>query len=165
MDESAAGFQIVGGAARWRYGWDFGVGAGGLARAVQLTSSMSKTHQIILIHADAASKPAPGAPCNGCGVCCLLEPCPLGVLLLGRRHGACVAVRWLDDVQQYRCGALSAPLDVLQTVLPRPLRRLARWLAPGLARLAQRWIAVGQGCDSTVEVPPLAARSGGSKIR
>lgn len=116
---------------------------------------MSKTHQVILIHPDAASKPAPGAPCNGCGVCCLLEPCPLGVALSGRRHGACVAVRWHDDVALYRCGALSEPVDILDQVLARPLRRLAPWLsstlAPTLARLAKRWIAAGQGCDSTVE--------------
>jgi hypothetical protein len=108
-------------------------------------------NQIILIHPDAPSKPAPGAPCNGCGVCCLLEPCPLGVVLSRRRRGACVAVRWHDELLQYRCGALIEPVDVWQRVLPRPLLGLAPWLAPGLARLAQRWIAAGQGCDSTVE--------------
>ena len=127
---------------------------------------MSKIRQLILIHPDAPFKPAPGAPCNGCGVCCLLEPCPLGVVLSGRRHGACVAVRWHDDVHQYRCGALSAPLNVLQNVLPRPLRRLAPWLAPGLARLANRWIAVGHGCDSSVEPDgPLAATDISSTMR
>ena len=112
---------------------------------------MTTTSEIILIHPDAASKPATGAPCNGCGVCCLLEPCPLGVVLSGRRHGACVAVRWHDDLQQYRCGALIEPLDVLHNALPLPMRRVAPWLSPGLARLARRWIAVGLGCDSTVE--------------
>ncbi|MDO8252492.1 MAG: hypothetical protein Q7T78_22615 [Rhodoferax sp.] len=124
---------------------------------------MSKIHHVILIHPNSAHKPAPGAPCNGCGVCCLLEPCPLGVLLSGRRHGACVAVRWRSDVHQYRCGALSEPADVLQHILPRSLKRLTPWLAPGLARLATRWIAVGQGCDSTVEATlseeqPVSAR-------
>ncbi|MEO8121740.1 MAG: hypothetical protein ABI606_20755 [Rhodoferax sp.] len=126
---------------------------------------MSKIRQVILIHPNAAPKPAPGAPCNGCGVCCLLEPCPLGVLLSGRRHGACVAVRWHIEVHQYRCGALSEPLDVLQHVLPKPMRRLAPHLAPGLARLAKRWIAVGQGCDSTVEAIPLEASPASPKIR
>lgn len=120
---------------------------------------MTKLRQVILIHPDAPSKPAPGAPCNGCGVCCLLEPCPLGVVLSGRRHGACVALRWHSDGHHYRCGALSASLEVLQRVLPRPMWRLAPWLSPSLARLAKRWIAVGQGCDSTVEpeVPPSAS--------
>ena len=41
------------------------------------------TGHLIRIHADAPAKPPVGAPCNGCGVCCLLEPCPLGVLLSG----------------------------------------------------------------------------------
>jgi hypothetical protein len=127
---------------------------------------MSTIRQFILIQAEAASKPAPGAPCNGCGVCCLLEPCPLGVVLSGRRHGACVALSWRTEANQYRCGALSEPVEVLQNVLPRPLRRLAPWLAPGLARLAKRWIAVGQGCDSTVEPDaPSAASDTSSTMR
>ena len=127
---------------------------------------MSKIHQVVLIHPDAASKPVPGAPCNGCGVCCLLEPCPLGVVLSGRRRGACIAVRWHSEAHQYRCGALSAPADVLQNVLPRPLRRLASLLSPGLARLAKRWIAVGQGCDSMVESDgPVAASETSSTMR
>jgi hypothetical protein len=50
--------------------------------------------RIIKIHPDAPPKPAVGAPCNGCGVCCLAEPCPLGVILSRRLKGACVALRW-----------------------------------------------------------------------
>ena len=112
---------------------------------------MFKPRHVILIHADAPLKPAAGASCNGCGVCCLLEPCPLGVLLSKRRHGACAAVRWHQERSCYRCGALSAPLEVLQHALPRPVWRVLPWLAPLLVRLATRWIAAGQGCDSTVE--------------
>lgn len=126
---------------------------------------MSKSRQVILIHPGAPPKPAPGAPCNGCGVCCLLEPCPLGVLLSRRRRGACVAVRWRSDVHQYRCGAVSEPVDVLQQLLPLSLRRLIPWLAPGLAHLATRWIAAGQGCDSTVEATVLDEQPVTSKIR
>lgn len=127
---------------------------------------MSKIHQVILIHPDAAPKPGPGAPCNGCGVCCLLEPCPLGMVLSARRHGACIAVRWHRDAHQYRCGALSEPEEVLHDLLPRPLRRLAPWLSSGLARLAKRWIAVGEGCDSTVELDgPVATSETSSTMR
>jgi hypothetical protein len=125
---------------------------------------MSKLRQIILIHPNAPTKPPAGAPCNGCGVCCLLEPCPLGAVLCGRRHGACVAVRWQSEAAQYRCGALCAPVEVLQQVLPRSLRRLATGLAPGLARLAQRWIAVGQGCDSSLEMSAVEAAPCDSEI-
>lgn len=113
---------------------------------------MPKTYQRILIHPDAATKPAPGAPCNGCGVCCLLEPCPLGVLLSRRRQGACVAVRWSESLHQYRCGALSAPQEVLHSVMPNALSALVPALSRALRLVAGRWIAVDQGCDSTLEL-------------
>lgn len=123
---------------------------------------MSKTYQRILIHPEAATKPAPGAPCNGCGVCCLLEPCPLGMVLSGRRHGACVAVRWSEPLRQYRCGALSAPQEVLKQVLPGALSVLVPGLSRALAFVAGRWIAVNLGCDSSLELQEprqrLAAR-------
>lgn len=117
---------------------------------------MPKTYQHILIHPDAASKPVPSAPCNGCGVCCLLEPCPLGMLLSRRRHGACVAVRWSDPLRQYRCGALSAPQDVLSGLLPPSFQACVPVFSWALAWVAGRWIAVNQGCDSRVELeePP-----------
>ena len=116
---------------------------------------MLNNRQVIHLHLDAAPQPLPGASCNGCGLCCLLEPCPLGVILSGRRHGACVAVCWHDDSHQYRCGALCEPAAVLQQVLPARLQRMAPWLAAGmapiLARWARRWIAAGQGCDSSLD--------------
>ena len=112
---------------------------------------MSRFSQTILIHAEAPAKPVPGAPCNGCGVCCLAEPCPLGVVLSGHRHGACKALRWSEASAIYRCGAISEPTDVLKQALPKPLHGLAPVVAPVLGRLARRWIAAGVGCDSTLE--------------
>lgn len=118
-----------------------------------------KPQIVVHIQPQAAPKPAPGAPCNGCGICCLSEPCPLGILLSRRRHGACVALRWDDATCQYRCGSLSDAAGVLQQALPRALH----WLAPVgrvlLARLGRRWIAAGIGCDSTLEVqgPPAGS--------
>lgn len=106
--------------------------------------------QIIHIQPLAPSKPAWGQPCNGCGVCCLVEPCPLGQLLSRRRHGACVALRWEAAGYLYRCGAMLTPTEVLQAAVPgRWLRVLLR---PLLRRLAGRWIAAGQGCDCSLEV-------------
>ena len=113
---------------------------------------MTNTYQRILIHPDAPSKPAQGASCNGCGVCCLMEPCPLGVLLSRRRSGACVAVRWSDPLRQYRCGALSEPKDILLSVMPWPFLARALGLSWALAFAARRWIAINQGCDSNVEL-------------
>lgn len=84
-----------------------------------------------LRHPDAPSKPPWGAPCNGCGLCCLAQPCPLGMVLSRRMHGACVALRWSEHQQRYLCTALAHPL----------------W-----GRLARRWIAAGIGCDAHVDV-------------
>jgi len=92
------------------------------------------------VHGDAPDKPAIGAPCNGCGVCCLAEPCPLGVLLSRRTTGACAALVWSEAESRYRCGALVEP------------ERYAGVLSPLLVSLARRWIAAGTGCDSTAEV-------------
>jgi hypothetical protein len=100
--------------------------------------------QVIHIHPRAPAMPALGAPCNGCGVCCLSAPCPLGMLLSGRRTGACAALHWDDGQARYLCGAISQPAVVLG---PR-----WRWAAPALGRLARRWIAAGVGCDATLQV-------------
>ncbi|BDT69297.1 hypothetical protein os1_34870 [Comamonadaceae bacterium OS-1] len=100
--------------------------------------------QVLHIHPAAPAKPAVGAPCNGCGVCCLSAPCPLGILLSGRRRGACAALRWDDAQARYLCGAIAQPATVLG---PR-----WRWAAPVLGRWARRWVAAGIGCDSTLEV-------------
>lgn len=91
-----------------------------------------KPHRVIHIHADAPAKPAVGEPCNGCGVCCLAEPCPLGALLSRRLKGACVALQW--DGARYVCGALTAQ--------PSGVRG---WLV-------RRWISSGSGCDCSLEV-------------
>lgn len=103
---------------------------------------MSK-HQVIHIHIEAPAKPEFGAPCNGCGVCCLAEPCPLGQVISRKRHGACDALRWDGDLRAYRCGAITDAAGVLG---PR-----WRWAAPVLQKLASRWIAAGVGCDATLQ--------------
>ena len=90
---------------------------------------MPARNQVIRIHPESPPKPALGAPCNGCGVCCLAEPCPLGMLLSRKRSGACVALRWSDTDLHYRCGAVDGPWGFL----------------------ARRWISAGTGCDSTLE--------------
>jgi hypothetical protein len=87
--------------------------------------------QTIRIHAAAPAKPAWGAACNGCGICCLAEPCPAGALVSGRRTGACRALRWDAAAARYRCGLMSVP---------------------ALRPLVTRWIAAGQGCDSDAAV-------------
>lgn len=114
---------------------------------------MGAPGQVIHVHPAAPPKPPEGAACNGCGVCCLAEPCPLGMLLSGRRSGACRALRWDDGAARYLCGAMTQPDQVLGTRW--------RWLAPALRRLAGRWIAAGAGCDASMAVSAApSARDG-----
>jgi len=90
--------------------------------------------RIIHIRPEAPAKPALGQPCNGCGVCCLAEPCPVGIVVSRRRRGACHALEWRDDDRRYACGLLMRP-------------RL-RWLRP----LLRRWIGAGIGCDAHIDL-------------
>ena len=105
---------------------------------------MTAAPRVIAIHAEAPPKPAWGAPCNGCGVCCLSEPCPIGMLLSGKRRGACRALVWDDAQARYLCGVLVGRRDVL----PAGWRPLAGLLQRG----ARRMIAAGVGCDCDIEL-------------
>jgi len=106
---------------------------------------MRALHQVIHIHPGAPAKPAEGQPCNGCGICCLAEPCPVGVLVSRRRHGACKALQWSDAGHRYVCGLMAARGEGL--------------LARALTRLLSRWIAAGIGCDSDLEPSGQATSS------
>ncbi len=99
---------------------------------------------LVYLHTEAPAKPVVGAACNGCGVCCAWQPCPLGVLVTGRRHGACDALRWSAPDQRYHCAMVADP----QAVWPR----LPSLLRAPLMALARRWIAAGVGCDCDLEV-------------
>ncbi len=113
----------------------------GLTRHRQTGQTVAVTpRRTILIHAAAPPKPPMGAACNGCGLCCAHEPCPLGMLLSRRRQGACLALTWDDSQTRYLCGVLAEPRRWLP-VLP------AAWAR----RLAHRWIAAAQGCDADIE--------------
>jgi hypothetical protein len=102
-------------------------------------------HRTVMIQSAAPAKPAPGQPCNGCGVCCSAEPCPVGVLVSGRRSGACSALAWDEQAARYTCGVLDKASD-----WPGALGRVAgRW--------ARRTIAAGQGCDCSLEVETAKA--------
>ena len=119
--------------------------------------------QLIYVEPLAPAKPPEGAACNGCGLCCLAEPCPLGVVLYRTRNGPCPALCWSSVSKQYRCGAVSAPLGTARGALHVRLQ----WLAPGVAwvlrRMAARWVAAGTSCDSSLvasslEIAPVIQR-------
>lgn len=104
--------------------------------------------RIVWIQPEAPTKPAVGDPCNGCGLCCLSEPCPIGVLVTRRTTGACAALEWSATAVRYECGMLTHPTRHLglQRLAPSSLlnRLLRRWSA--------RMIAAGIGCDAELDV-------------
>jgi len=99
---------------------------------------------VLWLQPGAPPKPALGAPCNGCGLCCLRAPCPLGMLVSRRRTGACAALRWDGAEQRYLCGLISHPAEL--TGWHRP------WLLAMVQRVARRYIAAGDGCDADIDV-------------
>ena len=96
--------------------------------------------RVILLHTQAPAKPPTGQVCNGCGVCCTAEPCPIGMLLSRRTRGACVALIWQPQMQRYGCG-----------VVTQTWPGLPRWLANALRALGKRWISAGTGCDCKLQ--------------
>jgi hypothetical protein len=98
--------------------------------------------QTIWLRADAPPKPPAGAACNGCGICCASEPCPVGMIVSGRRRGRCRALAWSEGGKRYRCALLRPPAAAHAHVSP-----LRRWRET----LLRRWIGVGVGCDSTAK--------------
>jgi len=100
--------------------------------------------QIIHLHPASPPKPSEGEACNGCGVCCALETCPVARLLFFKIDGPCPALTWSTDENRYRCGLLQNP--------ERHLHGLPSAWTPAAQRLLARWIASGKGCDCSAEV-------------
>jgi hypothetical protein len=102
------------------------------------------TRQCVQIHAHAPAKPAIGLPCNGCGLCCAAEPCPVSRLWLGHTTGACRALQWSNVNKRYQCAMVTQPAAQLWW-LPKVFNTIfGRWV--------HRWIAAGVGCDFDAEV-------------
>ncbi len=98
--------------------------------------------EVIHLHRAAPAKPAEGGTCNGCGVCCALETCPVARLRFLRIAGPCPALEWSDADARYVCGLLQRPQHYLP--IPTGAQNLAR-------RFLARSIAAGHGCDCTAE--------------
>ena len=99
----------------------------------------------------AQPKPLPGAPCNGCGGCCLATRCILAIGVFGEGPGPCPGLERAGA--RYQCGLLVNPaLYNGQARLHAPEATDAEFAefshATGLA------IAAGTGCDSRREGDP-----------
>jgi len=106
---------------------------------------MSETRtQIIELHPLAPAKPDYGAQCNGCGMCCAAEPCPVALLFLWQFKGGCRALLWENATNRYVCGMVVSP-DQYVRLMPTFLReRMGRFFA--------KRIASEYGCDFAAEV-------------
>jgi hypothetical protein len=100
--------------------------------------------QIILLHHNAPPKPADGQPCNGCGVCCALETCPVARLRFLKISGPCPGLEWSERETRYHCGLLVNPGKYFGW-LPNTAMPISR-------RLLTRWISAGKGCDCIADV-------------
>lgn len=74
------------------------------------------------------AKPAYDSPCNGCGLCCRMEVCDIGLQILPEAAAPCPMLRF--DGARYRC---------------RVVEMEAASNAPPLIAQA---LGIGLGCDS-----------------
>ena len=87
-------------------------------------------------------KPKCGDACNGCGVCCIAEPCASAVEFIGATEGPCPALEFEDG--RYWCGMVRHPAKYLGEP-EKP------WADKILGGIYAEMIAVGHGCDADCE--------------
>jgi len=86
-------------------------------------------------------KPAEGAPCNGCGLCCIAEPCGISLQLGATAGQSCPFL--IYEEARFWCGVIKRPLAVL------PHLGLTAEKAGALSEAAADALGgVGGGCDS-----------------
>lgn len=56
-------------------------------------------------------KPRCGDPCNGCGLCCYSEVCPVGKMAFGDVEAPCLALVMSKDMTRTRCGLVLIEID------------------------------------------------------
>lgn len=84
-------------------------------------------------------KPAHGAPCNRCGLCCVATVCPLGRHVLNQAAGPCPALQ--QDAEGASCGLVADPMRFARQ----------RTLTHGVEAMRQAAVVLigsGTGCDA-----------------
>lgn len=84
-------------------------------------------------------KPPYGSPCNGCGVCCQNEICPLGQIAFPHAQAPCPALEKQAD--RYVCGLVASP----QTYAPI---RASVYGVEALREAAAIGVGADIGCDT-----------------
>ena len=98
-------------------------------------------------------KPSKGSPCNGCGVCCLAEPCPVSKEIF--KLPECPALE--HDGTRYNCGLMIRPDRYLDLDSPQNYDG-SGYIPIAIFALGNDFVAkyfrcligadVGVGCDS-----------------
>lgn len=93
------------------------------------------------VRAAAARKPKFGTACNGCGLCCLIEPCSLAIeFVTSDTTGPCPALEKEDD--RFWCGLLRRPHHYIEELKEKP------WVDGPIQEILLASGAFGAGCDS-----------------
>ena len=92
-----------------------------LTKPVPMATLGQVVRQAIHLHALAPAKPHTGAACNGCGVCCAWQPCPLGVLAIGA-----------SSSDHFKSSMDTLFISFIGDVLARALLRAAELVEEGL---------------------------------
>lgn len=87
--------------------------------------------------------PRRGEPCNGCGLCCVLEVCAVGLALDAPREAPCALLSFDEGESRFRCGAvLAAPPNVKSFLMLK--------------------MGIGMGCDA--DLPDEVIAAGGLRV-
>lgn len=83
-------------------------------------------------------KPSEGAPCNGCGLCCALQLCPIAIEFIEAAEAPCPAMEYAGG--RFWCGLARYPSRYFGT--PASSDRLIR-------PMVQAELSIGEGCDAS----------------
>jgi hypothetical protein len=86
-------------------------------------------------------KPKFGEKCNGCGMCCTVEPCLIAQTLLNCHEGPCVALETETDGRK-TCGMVKRPAHYMfnEDAPPSATGEFQVMIA--------NMLGIGRGCDA-----------------
>ena len=90
-----------------------------------------------------------GNPCNGCGLCCLAEQCPVSLDFFGLQE-VCPALQFQNG--KYNCNLISHPEHYIPDA---PAAQIEKWMPPIGSEFPeviqahfQFMFGIGRGCDA-----------------